>query len=66
MDYTKAIELDGRHFKAFYNRAFCWDKTGQLHEAEQDYLQAIGLQPNNVQAMHHLGTVAEKIGGDHL
>lgn len=35
-------------------------------EAETDYLMAIKLQPNNVQAIHHLGTVREKIGGDRL
>jgi tetratricopeptide (TPR) repeat protein len=37
-DYTKAIELDTKHFKAFYNRAFCWDKLSKLEEAEQDYI----------------------------
>ena len=37
-----------------------------MAEAEKDYLMAIKLQPNNVQAIHHLGTVREKIGGDRL
>ena len=37
-DYTTAIQIDSNHFKAFYNRAFCWDKLGKLEEAERDYL----------------------------
>jgi hypothetical protein len=37
-----------------------------LEEAENDYLTAIKLQPTNIQALHHLGTVREKIGGDRL
>ena len=35
--------MDPNHFKAFYNRAFCWDKIGKLEEAERDYLQAIKM-----------------------
>ena len=27
-DYTTALGLDPRHFKALYNRAFCYDKVG--------------------------------------
>lgn len=27
---------------------------------------AIKLQPSNIQAIHHLGTIREKIGGDRL
>ena len=26
-DYTTALGLDPRHFKALYNRAFCFDKV---------------------------------------
>jgi Tfp pilus assembly protein PilF len=36
-DYSSAIELDGKHFKAFYNRAFCYEKMGDLEKAERDY-----------------------------
>lgn len=29
-------------------------------------MKACKLQPNNVSALHHLGTIREKIGGDRL
>jgi len=29
-------------------------------------LKACKLQPSNVSALHHLGTIREKIGGDRL
>lgn len=65
-DYTYAININCTHFKAYYNRAFCWDKLGQFENAENDYLQAVELQDNNISALHHLGTVREKIGGEKL
>lgn len=65
-DYTTALQIDSKHFKAYYNRAFCWDKLGNLEESEKDYDAAIKIQPNNISALHHLGTVREKLGGDYL
>lgn len=38
-----AIERDKNHFKAFYNRAFCWDKLGNMEEAEKDYIEAVRM-----------------------
>jgi len=32
-----AISIDNSHFKAFYNRAFCYDKMGMEEQAEKDY-----------------------------
>ena len=66
IDYTAAIEIDPKHFKAYYNRAFCHDKLGDLQQAELDYFQALKLQPKNINALHHLGTLMDKIGGDKL
>lgn len=31
-----------------------------------DYVSAVTIQPDNVTAIHHLGTVREKLGGDKL
>jgi Tfp pilus assembly protein PilF len=32
-----AIKIDSSHFKAYYNRAFCFEKLNHLQEAEKDY-----------------------------
>ena len=37
-----------------------------MYASEEDYKQALLLQPDNVAALHHLGTIREKIGGDRL
>jgi len=52
-----AIKLDSSHFKAFYNRAFCYDKIDKIALAEKDYIQAVKLSPKNISAIHHLATV---------
>ena len=62
-----AIKIEsGGHFKAYYNRAFCWDKLGKYEEAEKDYIEAVKMQNQNISALHHLGTIREKIGGEKL
>ena len=42
-DYGKAIQLDIKHFKAYYNRAFCYEKLNKFKEAEDDYGEALRL-----------------------
>jgi len=42
-DYSKAIEINPSHFKAFYNRAFCYDKLNKLELTEQDYVSAVTI-----------------------
>jgi len=37
-----------------------------MYASEEDYKRALLLQPDNVAALHHLGTIREKIGGDRL
>lgn len=61
-----AIQLDNSHFKAYYNRAFCYDKVEDIQAAEKDYIQAVRLSPKNISALHHLATIQEKLGGDKL
>jgi len=39
---------------------------GKLAEAERNYQQALTLQPHNVNVLHYLATVQEKLGGDKL
>jgi hypothetical protein len=39
---------------------------GKFAEAERNYQQALTLQPQNVNVLHYLATVQEKLGGDKL
>lgn len=61
-----ALSLDNNHFKAYYNRAFCYDKLGKEDLAEKDYKKAVALNPNNLSALHHLATIQERLGGNRL
>lgn len=40
-DYTKAIELNPRHFKAYFNRGFSYDKLGMYDKAIENYTKAL-------------------------
>ncbi len=60
-DYTMAIQLDLNHFKAYYNRAFCYDKLNKFEDAEEDYKQALILQPKNLNVLYHFGCLLEKM-----
>ena len=39
--YTKAIEIDPNHFKAYLNRGFAFDKIGETDKAIADYSKAV-------------------------
>jgi tetratricopeptide (TPR) repeat protein len=38
IEYTKALEADGRHFKALFNRGFAYDKLGASFGDQEWYL----------------------------
>ena len=40
--YTKALNLNPKYFKAYFNRGFAYDKLGQYDKAIYDYSKAIG------------------------
>jgi len=40
-DYSSALELKPDHFKALFNRAFCWDKIQNYSKANADYERAL-------------------------
>jgi len=42
-DYTKAIDLNPNHFKAYYNWAFCYDKLNKFDLTEKDYVSAVNI-----------------------
>jgi len=57
-----AMNINPNHFKAVYNRAFCYDKLNLLREAEVDYTTAIRMQNKNSNALHNRGAVYERMG----
>lgn len=61
-DYTKAIELNPGHCRAYYNRAFSHDRLGQFKEAVDDYSRALQIEPANATALHNRGSLFERLG----
>lgn len=41
--YTKALEQNPQHFKAYFNRGFAFDKLGEIDKAILDYSRALTL-----------------------
>lgn len=60
-DYTKAVEINPMHSRAFYNRAFCYDRLHAYQEALADYTAALHIEPSAT-AYHNRGTVLERLG----
>jgi len=44
-DYSKAIELDPKFAKAYYNRSYAYDSINQQDRAVEDFNKAIELDP---------------------
>jgi tetratricopeptide (TPR) repeat protein len=60
--YTRAIELEPRHFKALFNRGFSHDKLGQYAEAIADYSAALQVEPRNAYAFYNRGITYDRMG----
>ena len=45
--FSKAIEIILKSFKAFFNRAFTYDKIGLYYQAICDYTSTINIKPIN-------------------
>ncbi|MDH3727618.1 MAG: tetratricopeptide repeat protein [Myxococcales bacterium] len=56
-EYTRVLEMHPRYADAFSYRGYAYDKKGELRLAEQDYLRAIELDPNNVESYRGLDHV---------
>jgi tetratricopeptide (TPR) repeat protein len=41
--YSKALEQNPQHFKAYFNRGFAYDKLGEIDKAINDYSKALLL-----------------------
>lgn len=61
-DYTTAIALNPRHFKAYFNRGFSHDKLGNFRAAIADYLRALEIEPSNAYTFYNLGISYDRCG----
>ena len=61
-EYSKAIALDARHFKALFNRGFSYDKTGRYDLALDDYTAALDVEPGNSYAHYNRGITKDRKG----
>lgn len=61
-DYTRAIELNPRHFKAYFNRGFSYDKLGDFRSAIADYTKALEIDPGNAYTFYNLGISYDRCG----
>ena len=61
-DYTTAIRLNPTHCRAYYNRAFSYDRIQQYGAAIADYTKALEIEPNNATAYHNRGSLHERLG----
>eukprot|EP00605_Chrysophyceae_sp_TOSAG23-4_P001320 GSChrysophyteH1.ASY1.ANO1.1435.1 assembled CDS len=60
--YSRAINIDPTHFKAYFNRGFAKDKLGHYKDAVEDYTEAIHLEPNNAFAFYNRGISFDRQG----
>lgn len=61
-DYTRAVALNPRHCRAFYNRAFSYDRLQQFEAAIADYSRALEIEPTNATAFHNRASLLERSG----
>ena len=54
-DYTKAIELDPKDAKAYFNRGDAYSRLNKYPEAIADYTRTIELEPKNFAAYFNRG-----------
>ena len=60
--FTKAIQINPKSFKAFFNRAFTYDKIGFYNQAISDYTSTINLKPNHSFCFYNRGITYNKLG----
>ena len=60
--FTKAIEINPNSFKAFFNRAFTYDKIGLFNQSINDYTSSINIMPNHSFSYYNRGITYNKLG----
>ena len=60
-DYTKAIELDPKDAKAYFNRGHAYNELNKYKEAIADYTKAIELDPKYAHAYFNRGFAYDEL-----
>ena len=60
--YEKTIELDSKHFKAYFNMAIRYGKLLMNIKAAENFRKALEIKPENVMAHYSLAVVSNLIG----
>ncbi|KAF1788120.1 Tetratricopeptide repeat [Phytophthora cactorum] len=61
-EYSRAIQLNPHHFKAYFNRGFVYDKMRRFDAAVEDYTQALKMDPHNAFALYNRGISLDRSG----
>ncbi|PWJ58959.1 Tfp pilus assembly protein PilF [Dyadobacter jejuensis] len=56
--YDRAIQLASDHVEAYVNRGYLYYHENNLKLAEQDFLQALKINPTQTEALNNLGLIA--------
>jgi len=62
LSYNKAIELDPKYTKAYFNRGSVYHYLGQYQKAIDDYTKVIELDPKDTNAYNNRGVVYDDSG----
>jgi Tfp pilus assembly protein PilF len=54
-EFKKAVEMDGKYFKAYYALGRSYDKLNKTKEAEEAYEEALKINPKSLPAREALG-----------
>jgi tetratricopeptide (TPR) repeat protein len=65
-DFTLAINLNPEHFKAIFNRAFCFEKLCFYEESLNDYETCLKLQPTNHNVIFTIANLKSRLGDDFI
>jgi tetratricopeptide (TPR) repeat protein len=58
--FSKAINIDSSAYKAYYNRGYAYELSGELNAAEKDYKHALQIEPNYPLAIEGLNELDKR------